>query len=89
MMSPEPAPQFAKQHRPQTSLVSSSRDLLKEGQVHRDEICFELCISLRFGREAEIFRVSLGIRKKKKIRYFHCANRIFPLLAEASCKVHH
>lgn len=87
-MSPEPAPQFAKQHRPQTffwSLPAGTGS--KKGQVHSDEIDFELSILLRFGREAEVLRVSLGIREKKKILYFHCANLIFLLIAEASCKV--
>lgn len=66
-----------------------SQDRFKEGQVHSDEIGFGLRVSLRFGREAEVFRVSLGIREKKKILYFYCANLIFPLIAETSCKVPH
>lgn len=88
IMSPEPASQFAKQPRPQTFFWSlPAWTGSKKGQVHSHEIDFELCILLRFGREAEVLRVSLGIRAKKKILYFHCVNLIFLLIAETSSMV--
>lgn len=73
-------------HRPFWSL--SQQRPFHRGTGHSDEIGFALHMSPTSGRRAaqEIFRGSLGIRKKKTV-YTHCASLIFLLFAEASCKL--
>lgn len=75
-------------HRPRSDLFPS-RNHFREVGAHSDEIGFAPHISLAFGRRAaqELFRGSLGIGKKK-ILYIRCASLIFPLIPEASCKLH-